>query len=50
MHDRDEYHQHTTRCRQHYAQANAPKQPAIPTWAALLVIVACIGLAGAIGA
>ena len=49
MHDRNEYHQHQPCRRQHYAQSNAPKQPVIPTWVALLVIVVCIGLAGAIG-
>jgi hypothetical protein len=31
--------------RQHYAEANA-KRPIIPTWLALLVIIACIGLGG----
>jgi len=48
MQDRNEYQQ-TPRLaplRQHYAQANAAKKPHIPVWLALLVIVACIGIAG----
>ena len=52
MQDRNEYQQ-TARLaplRQHYAQANAPQKPRVPTWLKLLVIVACIGLAGAISA
>ena len=49
MQDRNQYHLHsqirTTR-RQHYHQANAPKAPRLPVLLALLVIVACIGIAG----
>lgn len=49
MQDRNAYRLHSqvraTR-RQHYAEANAPRKPAIPTWLALVIIVACIGIAG----
>ena len=48
MQDRNAYHLHSqirSARRQHYADANAPRKPAIPTWLALLVIVACIGIA-----
>ena len=48
MQDRNEYHMHASYTRQHYLKANEQKKPAIPLWLALLVIVACIGLAGGI--
>ena len=51
MQDRNQYHLHNqvraTR-RQHYAQANAPQAPRVPHWVKGLVILACIGLAGAL--
>lgn len=50
MQDRDEYQMHNTHTRtayrQHYEAANAPTRPRVPTWVKVLVIVACIGLAG----
>lgn len=49
MQDRDEYQMHTqtrTAYRQHYEAANAPTKQLVPTWVKVLVIVACIGLAG----
>lgn len=49
MNDRNEYPFHTHRAnpaRQHYAEANAPTKPRVPTWVKLAAIVACIGLAG----
>lgn len=49
MQDRNAYHLHSqirAARRQHYHQANAPQKPRTPTWLALLVIVACIGIAG----
>lgn len=53
MQDRNQYHLHAqvraTR-RQHYAQANAPQAPRVPNWVKGLVIIACIGLAGALTA
>lgn len=52
MQDRNEYQQ-TPRLaplRQHYVQANSPQKPRIPVWLALLVIIACLGLAGALTA
>lgn len=53
MQDRNQYHLHNqvsaTR-RQHYVQANSPQKPRIPVWLALLVIIACLGLAGALTA
>ena len=53
MHDRHEYHMHTRRIepvRQHYAQANAPQKPRVPTWLKLTALVALIGLAGGLTA
>ena len=49
MQDRNSYHLHTRRIeqvRQHYAQANAPQKPRVPTWIKLAALVALIGLAG----
>ena len=49
MQDRNEFQLHTHRiepARQHYAQANSKPKPRFPVWLALLVIVACIGIAG----
>lgn len=49
MQDRHEYHMHTHRIepvRQHYAAANAPQKPRVPTWVKLAALVALIGLAG----
>lgn len=51
MQDRHEYHLHTRRIepvRQHYAQANAPQNPRVPTWLKLAALVALIGLAGGV--
>lgn len=48
MQDRNEYQQ-TARLaplRQHYTEANAPRKPRFPVWLALLVILACFGIAG----
>ncbi|MEN9489581.1 MAG: hypothetical protein RJA63_30 [Pseudomonadota bacterium] len=53
MQDRDNYQLHTHRiepARQHYAEANAPQKPRVPTWLKLVAIIACIGLAGALTA
>lgn len=53
MQDRNSYHLHAqvhaTR-RQHYEAANTTQNPRIPQWIKGLVIVACIGLAGALTA
>ena len=53
MQDRNSYHLHNqvraTR-RQHYEAANAPQAPRVPHWVKGLVILACIGLAGAMTA
>jgi uncharacterized protein YfiM (DUF2279 family) len=51
MQDRNEFHMHTHRiepARQHYAQANAPTKPRVPTWLKVAAIAACIGLAGGV--
>ena len=51
MQDRHEYHMHTHRIepvRQHYAQANAPQKPRVPTWVKLAALAAMIGLAGGV--
>lgn len=46
MQDRSEFNLRTRRVTQHYAQANAPLKPCVPTWLKVAAIVACIGLAG----
>jgi uncharacterized protein YfiM (DUF2279 family) len=40
----------TSTARQHYAQANAAIKPRVPHWIKGLIIVACIGLGGAMDA
>lgn len=52
MQDRNEYQQ-TPRLaplRQHYAQANATQKPSVPHWVKGLIIIACIGIGGALTA
>lgn len=49
MTDRNAYRLHgqiRAARRQHYHQANATQKPRLPVLLALLVIVACIGIAG----
>lgn len=50
MQDRNEYQQthRLAPLRQHYTQANAQQKPRVPHWVKGLVIIACIGLAGAL--
>ncbi len=53
MQDRNEFQLHTHRiepARQHYAAANAPQKPRVPTWLKVAAIVACIGIGGALTA
>jgi len=49
MTDRSAYYLHSqirASRRQHYTQANTERKPAVPVALALLVIVACLGIAG----